>query len=126
MGMIFESKAQDEAEWVDDMSGLLKAMLTKGDPQYKNWEGFHGPVQKMLKRALSEWLPLLPPMKIDEDKGLAHFEPMIEWMAKNATAEEMEEFHKKFPHLPMPAFDMMDSMSAAMGSLDLVIARNSH
>jgi hypothetical protein len=103
--MIVQTKADDEAEWIDSMCESLRTQLTKGDPNYRNWDGFHGNVQRMLARAMNDWLPTLPLIEGEgAERGSAHFEPMFEWMHKHATDEETLTFHQLVPHVPALGF----------------------
>jgi len=54
-----ESGAQDEEEFVDEMCTLLRAMMTKGDPQCRNLHLWHGNAQKFIRRLLDDTLPHL-------------------------------------------------------------------
>jgi len=87
----WRSNAMDEGQFIDEMGTLLKAMLTKGSPQYRNWDGFHGNIQRSLRRALSDLFPILRPFKQD-DHGAEHFGDVWTWLVKYGTAEEKQWF----------------------------------
>lgn len=89
----WRSNAKDESQFVDEMCDDLRAMLTKGSPQYRNWDGFHGVIQRMLRRALSDLMPVLPPY-VEDDHGKDHFQPIWQWLQKYGTHEEQEGFIK--------------------------------
>merc|ERR1719240_2537946 len=100
------TEAEDEDEWIDSMCASLRSQLTKGDPNYRNWNGHHGDIQRMLKRILDNWLPTLPKFEGEGDEGrLAHYELMLEWIHRYANDEEILTIHGGLPHIPMPNFN---------------------
>merc|ERR1712100_132038 len=94
----WRSNAKDETQFVDEMCDMLRGMLTKGGANYRNWDCFHGNVQRMLLRALNDMIPQLPEFT-KEDHGKQHFQPMWVWIQKYGTHEEQERFVKFAQHV---------------------------
>jgi len=96
--VMVETKAEDEAQFVDEMCTLLRKMLTKGDPEYRNLRLWSGDAQRFLKRRLSESIPMLRPFD-EATGGKEYFEDIGAWVLKAGTEEEWETFKQRFPHL---------------------------
>lgn len=89
----WKTSAMNESQFIDEMCDQLRGMLTKDSPQDRNWSVFHGHVQRMIRRSINDFLPLLP----DHDKenhSKDRYEAMWNWIQKNGTHEEQENFYK--------------------------------
>merc|ERR1712224_69690 len=96
--MALESNAMNKDQFIEEMVSLLRAMMTKGNPQFRNLNLCHGDAQNLVRRLLNETIPFLRPYD-ESTKGREYLEDIAKWLGDVGTQQEQDNFSSRFPDI---------------------------
>lgn len=101
IAVMVQTQAVPPEPFVEEMCALLRGILTRGSPTYRNMPVWHGNAQKYLRRNLDQAFPQLP--KFDEKtNGQEFFTDVVRWLFPIMTQEERVEILNTLPHVEVP------------------------
>jgi len=92
-----ETHAIDEDKFIDEMCSLVRLMLTKGNPEYRNVKLWSGNAQRFIRRCLSDSIPKLA--NYEEVSQDEYLQSIGDWLSKSGTDQELQFFTQRFPHI---------------------------
>lgn len=115
--LMVETKGRHPHAFIDEICQELRAILTPGDPKYRNARVWHGGLQKLMCRILDTSFPMLRPHD-QTTGGTEYLEDVAQWVFPHMTPEEVNSFHDRYPHVAVPggfgaehgAFTWLDSL----------------